>query len=152
MTLSQSLPEKIGKAGISIDDKWEPGDLGLLIHLHGVQNFRDYGFNAMHEAYCAKIAVEFMLNPHRDRSFAWLARRRGEVVGSVLDHRAAGKRSATSTAFCCQIGSRHWFGSLVGRGSGTLFRFARFQADLPLDGCGFGPSYCDLQISRIYAV
>jgi len=38
----------------------------------------------MHEAYCARIAVEFLLNPHRDRSFAWLARRRGEVVGSVL--------------------------------------------------------------------
>ena len=59
MTPSQGLPEKIRKAGISIDDKWQPGDLGLLIHLHGVQNFQDYGFNAMHEAYCAKIAVEF---------------------------------------------------------------------------------------------
>jgi len=84
MTLSQSLPEKIGRAGISVDDRWEPGDLGLLIHLHGVQNFQDYGFKAMHEAYCAKIAVEFMLNPHKGRSSAWLARRRGEVVGSVL--------------------------------------------------------------------
>ena len=84
MTLSQNLPEKIGKAGISIDHKWEPGDLGLLIHLHGIQNFQDYGFNTTHEAYCAKIAVEFMLNPHRDRSSAWIARKGREVVGSVL--------------------------------------------------------------------
>jgi len=84
MTPSQGLPEKIRKAGISIDDKWEPGDLGLLIHLHGVQNFQDYGFNAMHEAYCAKIAVEFILNPHRDRSSVWIAKRGGEVVGSVM--------------------------------------------------------------------
>ena len=84
MTLSQSLPEKIGRAGISVDDRWEPGDLGLLIHLHGVQNFQDYGFNAMHEAYCAKIAVEFILNPHRDRSSVWIAKRGGEVVGSVM--------------------------------------------------------------------
>ena len=77
MTPSQGLPEKIRKAGISIDDKWQPGDLGLLIHLHGVQNFQDYGFNAMHEAYCAKIAVEFILNPHRDRSSVWIAKGEG---------------------------------------------------------------------------
>ena len=30
MTLSQSLAEKIEKAGISIDDKWEPGDLDVI--------------------------------------------------------------------------------------------------------------------------
>ena len=84
MEPSASLPEKIRYAGITIDDKWKPGDLGLLIHLHGIQNFRDYGFNEIHEAYCAKIAVEFILNPHKDRSFAWIARKDGEVVGSVL--------------------------------------------------------------------
>ena len=84
MTPSQSLPEKIRKAGISIGDKWEPGDLGLLIYLHGIQNFQDYGFNATHEAYCAKIAVEFILNPHRDRSSVWIAKKGGEVVGSVM--------------------------------------------------------------------
>lgn len=84
MQPNASLPEKIRHAGITIDDKWEPGDLGLLIHLHGVQNFQDYGFNAIHEAYCAKIAAEFILNPHKDRSFGWIARKGGEVVGSVL--------------------------------------------------------------------
>jgi hypothetical protein len=30
-----------------------------------------------------------------------------------------------------------------------LFRFVRFQWDLPLDGDGFGPSYSDLSIGRI---
>jgi GNAT superfamily N-acetyltransferase len=84
MKLNASLPEKIRHAGITVGDKWEPGDLGLLIHLHGVQNFQDYGFNAIHEAYCAKIAAEFILNPPKDRSFAWIARKGGEVVGSVL--------------------------------------------------------------------
>ena len=78
------LPEKIRHAAITVDDRWEPGDLGSLIHLHGVQNFQDYGFNAMHEAYCAKIAAEFILNAHNDRSFARIARKGGEVVGSVL--------------------------------------------------------------------
>jgi GNAT superfamily N-acetyltransferase len=84
MELNASLPKKIRHAGITIDDKWEPGDLGLLIRLHGIENFQDYGFNAIHEAYCAKIAVEFILNPQKDRSFGWIARKGGEVVGSVL--------------------------------------------------------------------
>src|SRR5262245_64141 len=84
MELNASLPEKIRHAGIAISDKWEPGDLGSLIHLHGVQNFQDYGFNAIHEAYCARVAVDFILNPRKDRSFAWIARKSGEVVGSVL--------------------------------------------------------------------
>src|SRR5262245_20590095 len=84
MEPNASLPEKIKQAGIVIGDKWEPGDLGSLIHLHGIQNFQDYGFNAIHEAYCAKIAVDFILNPQQDRSFAWIARKSGEVIGSVL--------------------------------------------------------------------
>src|SRR5262249_23694937 len=78
MELNASLPEKIRHAGIAISDKWEPGDLGSLIHLHGVQNFQDYGFNAIHEAYCARVAVDFILNPRKDRSFAWIARKSGE--------------------------------------------------------------------------
>jgi len=78
------LPEKIRHAAITVDDRWEPGDLGSLIHLHGVQNFQDYGFNVMHEAYCAKIGAEFILNAYQDRSFARIARKGGEVVGSVL--------------------------------------------------------------------
>jgi GNAT superfamily N-acetyltransferase len=79
-----SLPEKVRQAGIAIDHKFAPGDLGLLIHLHGIQNFEDYGFNAVHEAYCAKIAAEFLLNSQKDRSAAWIARKGGDVVGSVL--------------------------------------------------------------------
>jgi GNAT superfamily N-acetyltransferase len=49
-----------------------------------VENFEDYGFNAVHEAYCAKIAAEFLLNSHKDRSAAWIAKKGGDVVGSVL--------------------------------------------------------------------
>jgi len=78
------LPERIQQAGISIDQEFCPGDLGQLIYIHGVQNFADYGFNYVHEAYCAKIAVEFILDPDKGRSRAWLARKEGKVVGSVF--------------------------------------------------------------------
>ena len=78
------LPGKILQAGISIDQEFRPGDLGQLIYIHGVQNFADYGFNYVHEAYCAKIAVEFILDPDKRRSRAWLARKEGKVVGSIF--------------------------------------------------------------------
>jgi GNAT superfamily N-acetyltransferase len=82
--LKDSLPEKVKQAEITIDDQFFSGDLGRLIRLHGIQNFEDYGFNVVHEAYCAKIAAEFLLNSHKDRSAAWIAKKGGEVVGSIL--------------------------------------------------------------------
>jgi GNAT superfamily N-acetyltransferase len=79
-----TLPSRIQAAGISIHHDFAPGDLGQLIWIHGVQNFADYGFNHIHEAYCAKIAVEFILGPEEGRSHAWLAKREGKVVGSIF--------------------------------------------------------------------
>src|SRR5258707_3944659 len=75
---------KLQQAGISIHHTFEPGDLGQLIVIYGVQNFRDYGFNAVHEAYCAKIAADFILSTASDRSKFWLAKQKGTVVGSVF--------------------------------------------------------------------
>jgi GNAT superfamily N-acetyltransferase len=77
-----SEPEK--RSGISVHHTFEPGDLGRLILIHGVQNFQDYRFNAIHEAYCAKIAADFILEPKNDRSRVWLAKQNGLVVGSVF--------------------------------------------------------------------
>ncbi|MBL6751675.1 MAG: GNAT family N-acetyltransferase [Nevskia sp.] len=76
--------ERLRAAGVTIHDRFEPGDLGELIRQHGVQNWRDYGFNTVHEAYCARIAADFVLNPAPGRSRLWLAKRAGAVVGSVF--------------------------------------------------------------------
>jgi GNAT superfamily N-acetyltransferase len=75
---------KIQAAGISICHDFAPGDLGQLIYLHGIQNFADYGYNHVHEAYCARIAVEFVLGADKGRSRAWLAKKQGKVVGSIF--------------------------------------------------------------------
>jgi len=80
----RSVPPKLLDAGISISHAFEPGDLGRLIEIHGIQNFEDYGFSHVHEAYCAQIASDFMLNPNPGRSKAWLAKKDADVVGSVL--------------------------------------------------------------------
>lgn len=84
MDKHSTLPEEIQKAGISVHDAFLPGDLGQLIYIHGVQNFADYGFNQVHEAYCAKIAAEFVLEQNAERSRAWLARKGGKLVGSIF--------------------------------------------------------------------
>jgi GNAT superfamily N-acetyltransferase len=78
------LPKKIQEAGISIYHDFAPGDLGQLIYIHGVQNYSDYGFNHIHEAYCAQIAVEYILCQEKKRSSAWLAKKEQLVVGSIF--------------------------------------------------------------------
>lgn len=81
---SIKLPGKIESAGVSIHREFSPGDLGQLVYIHGVQNFADYGFNQVHEAYCAKIAVELILDRDKRRSRAWLAKKENKIVGSIL--------------------------------------------------------------------
>jgi GNAT superfamily N-acetyltransferase len=79
-----NLPGKIQSAEISIHSVFVPGDLGQLIYIHGVQNFADYGFNELHEASCARIAVDFILDQSSGRSRVWLAKKEGKVVGSIF--------------------------------------------------------------------
>jgi GNAT superfamily N-acetyltransferase len=81
---SFKLPVAIESAGVSIHREFSPGDLGQLVYIHGVQNFADYGFNHVHEAYCAKIAVELILDRDKRRSRAWLAKKENKIVGSIL--------------------------------------------------------------------
>jgi GNAT superfamily N-acetyltransferase len=71
-------------AGISIHREFAPGDLGQLVYIHGVQNFADYGFNHLHEAYCGQIAAEYILTREKGRSRVWLAKKEGRVVGSIF--------------------------------------------------------------------
>jgi GNAT superfamily N-acetyltransferase len=74
----------IEAGGISIHSVFAPGDLGQLIYIHGCQNFADYGFNHVHEAYCARIAVDFILGSEKGRSRVWLAKKEEKVVGSIF--------------------------------------------------------------------
>ena len=69
---------------ISIEHDFAPGDLGQLIYIHGLQNFADYGFNQVHEAYCAQIAVDFILCSERVVPAPGWPRRRDKVVGSIF--------------------------------------------------------------------
>ena len=61
-----------------------PGDIGWIIHRHGVLYAREYGWNEQFEALVGQVASVFLHenNPKRER--CWIARRNGRIVGSVF--------------------------------------------------------------------
>lgn len=79
-----ALPPRLRDAGVTVDERFEPGDLGELIRIHGVGNARDYGYTVWHEAYCARIAADFLIDGGGPRGRVWLAKKAGAVIGSVF--------------------------------------------------------------------
>jgi len=61
-----------------------PGDIGWIIHRHGVLYSREYGWDENFEALVAEIAAKFIrtFDPKRER--CWIAERDGRIVGCVF--------------------------------------------------------------------
>lgn len=65
-----------------------PGDMGWIVHRHGVLYNREYGWNEDFEALVAEVVASFIKNLQPNRERCWIAEADGEFAGSVflVDH------------------------------------------------------------------
>jgi GNAT superfamily N-acetyltransferase len=78
--MSQSVGS--GPGAIGLRTELRPGDLGMIVHLHGVVYAREQGFDSTFEAYVAAPLAEFVLGGCA-RSRLWLAERADSLVGCI---------------------------------------------------------------------
>ena len=69
---------------VTIRHDIRPGDMGWVIHRHGVLYAREFGWNEQFEALVAGVVATFSQNYDAEREQCWLAEIGSDMVGSVF--------------------------------------------------------------------
>jgi len=62
----------------------QPGDMGWVVHRHGILYAEEYAWDEQFEALVAEIVTGFIQNYDSRRDRCWIAEMEGEIVGSVF--------------------------------------------------------------------
>ena len=62
----------------------QPGDMGWVVHRHGMLYSQEYAFDEQFEALVASIVVKFIQHHDPKKERCWIAEKDGEIVGSVF--------------------------------------------------------------------
>ncbi len=61
-----------------------PGDIGWILHRHGVLYAQEYGWNTVFESLVAEVCAGFLKSHDPARERCWVADRHGEILGSIF--------------------------------------------------------------------
>lgn len=69
---------------IQIRHDLRPGDIGLVLHMHGKIYFEENGYGKSFERYVAESLLEFYenYNPQKDR--VWICEHSGQIIGTLF--------------------------------------------------------------------
>ena len=62
----------------------QPGDMGWIVHRHGVLYAQEYGWGEQFEALVAGIVAKFIQHYDPKRERCWIAEKDGEILGCVF--------------------------------------------------------------------
>jgi DNA-binding MarR family transcriptional regulator len=62
----------------------QPGDMGWIVHRHGVLYAQEHGWDEQFEALVASIVANFIQHYDPQKERCWIAEKDGEIVGSVF--------------------------------------------------------------------
>ncbi|MEZ4620140.1 MAG: GNAT family N-acetyltransferase [Caldilineaceae bacterium] len=62
----------------------QPGDMGWVVHRHGVLYANEYGWDERFEGLVAEIVAHFIQNFDPKSEACWIAEMHGQIVGSVF--------------------------------------------------------------------
>ena len=62
----------------------QPGDIGWVVHRHGLLYAAEYGWDERFEALVASVVAQFINDYDPKRERCWIAEMNGEIVGSVF--------------------------------------------------------------------